>query len=175
MSETKKKPPVTRKVISATTGEEVKPNKNTMPTKSAKPAVVPAEAKSRARGLRITAAVLWVLAILAEVAAILMLTKYIYVSEDSMVMWLIVALAVDLVLVVIGSQLWKKANRIDPASEANKFKFWLWNNLGRDSERDSVCPLHYLAAKRQKPGCENQTAGHHRSRCRDRPRCRHLL
>ena len=26
--------------------------------------------------------------------------------------------------------LWKKANHIDPASEKNKTKFWLWNNLG---------------------------------------------
>jgi hypothetical protein len=26
--------------------------------------------------------------------------------------------------------LWKKANHIDPASEKNKAKFWLWNNLG---------------------------------------------
>ncbi|MBQ2600179.1 hypothetical protein II582_02185 [bacterium] len=26
--------------------------------------------------------------------------------------------------------MWKKANHIDPASEKNKAKFWLWNNLG---------------------------------------------
>ncbi len=31
---------------------------------------------------------------------------------------------------IIGSLLWKKANHIDPASEKNKTKFWLWNNLG---------------------------------------------
>jgi len=33
-------------------------------------------------------------------------------------------------LVIVGAQLWKKSNRIDPASEKNKFKFWLWNNMG---------------------------------------------
>jgi uncharacterized BrkB/YihY/UPF0761 family membrane protein len=31
---------------------------------------------------------------------------------------------------IIGSLLWKKANHIDPISEENKVKFWLWNNLG---------------------------------------------
>ena len=30
----------------------------------------------------------------------------------------------------VPSQFWKKANHIDPASEKNKLKFWLWNNLG---------------------------------------------
>ena len=35
----------------------------------------------------------------------------------------------DLIFVIIGSLLWKKANHIDPASEKNKTKFWLWNNL----------------------------------------------
>ena len=36
----------------------------------------------------------------------------------------------DLVFVIIGAQLWKKANKIKPASEKNKFLFWLWNNMG---------------------------------------------
>ena len=43
---------------------------------------------------------------------------------------LIIAIVLDLVCVIIGSQLWKKANHIDPASEANKVKFWMWNNMG---------------------------------------------
>ena len=80
--------------------------------------------------MRIVAVVLWVLAILAEVVGILMLTKYIYIAEESLIIWLVAALCVDLVLVIVASQLWKKANRIAPASEANKLKFWLWNNLG---------------------------------------------
>ena len=46
-------------------------------------------------------------------------------------MWqMIAALALDLICVIIGSQLWKKANRIKPASKKNKLKFWLWNNMG---------------------------------------------
>ena len=44
--------------------------------------------------------------------------------------WLIILIVADLIFLVIGSMLWKKANHIDPASEKNKTKFWLWNNLG---------------------------------------------
>lgn len=43
---------------------------------------------------------------------------------------MIAAIVLDLVFLVIGSQLWKKANHIDPASEKNPTKFWLWNNMG---------------------------------------------
>ena len=43
---------------------------------------------------------------------------------------LFIVIVLDLIFVVIGSQLWKKANHIKPASEKNKFTFWLWNNLG---------------------------------------------
>ena len=43
---------------------------------------------------------------------------------------IIAFLVLDLVCVIIGSQLWKKANHIKPASEKNKLKFWLWNNMG---------------------------------------------
>ena len=42
----------------------------------------------------------------------------------------IIFLVIDLVLCVVASQLWKKANHIDPVSEKNKVKFWLWNNMG---------------------------------------------
>ena len=44
--------------------------------------------------------------------------------------WLIGALVIDLILVIIGSQLWKKSNRLDPASKQNSVKFFLWNNMG---------------------------------------------
>ena len=43
---------------------------------------------------------------------------------------LIAFLVLDLIAVIIGAQLWKKANHIDPVSEANQVKFWLWNNMG---------------------------------------------
>ena len=119
----RKKPPVERKIVDVSKGTEK--------TASTAKAYAPTpEAKKSARGLRIGAVILWVLAIAAEVVAILMLTRYIFIPEESLVIWLIVALGVDLVLLVIGSQLWKRANHKDPASKKNKFKFWLWNNLG---------------------------------------------
>jgi len=43
--------------------------------------------------------------------------------------FLIICIVLDLIFVIIGSLLWKKANHIDPISEKNKTKFWLWNNL----------------------------------------------
>ena len=86
--------------------------------------------KSTAKTKRIGAVALWVLAIACEVVAILEVINKITLSKLSQTAWLIIFIVLDLVFVVIGSQLWKKANHIDPASEKNKTKFWLWNNLG---------------------------------------------
>jgi uncharacterized protein YacL len=36
----------------------------------------------------------------------------------------------DLVFAIVGSLLWKKSNRLDPASEKNKIKFFVQNQLG---------------------------------------------
>jgi hypothetical protein len=83
------------------------------------------ESKGRARKLRIIAIVLWVLAIGSEVAAFLFLRQ----PEVNMT-WLIVCIGVALVLMVIGNLLWKKANRLDPASEKDKFRFFVQNQLG---------------------------------------------
>jgi hypothetical protein len=85
--------------------------------------------KQKAAGLRVLAVLMWVLAITAGAAAILIINGTIYTGENILI-WLIAALAVDLVFVITGSQLWKKANRFDPASNKNKVKFWLWNNMG---------------------------------------------
>jgi hypothetical protein len=89
----------------------------------------PAAAKGGAVKLRVLAVCSWVLAIAAEVVAILILNKYIY-TGDSLLLSPIAALVVDLIFVIAGSQLWKKANRLEPASAKDKLKFWLWNNLG---------------------------------------------
>ena len=50
----------------------------------------------------------------------------------AVLLWLvgIGCLVLDGIAVIIGSQLWKKANHIDPASEKNPTKFWIQNNLG---------------------------------------------
>ena len=44
--------------------------------------------------------------------------------------WLIVFIAADLLFVIVGSVLWKKANRFNPASKKQKIKFFLQNQLG---------------------------------------------
>lgn len=87
--------------------------------------------KKRATCRRIWAIVCWLIAIAFEVIGILRLTDVInWFSGLDVTAFLIICLVLDLIFVVIGSLLWKKANHIDPASEKNKTKFWLWNNLG---------------------------------------------
>lgn len=86
--------------------------------------------KKRATCKRVWAIICWVLAIAFEVIGILRLTDVInWFSGLDITAFLIICIVLDLIFVIIGSLLWKKANRIDPASEKNKVKFWLWNNL----------------------------------------------
>jgi len=85
--------------------------------------------KKRARVRRIWAIVCWVIAIAFETIGILRLADVINWFGDNIAAFLIVCIVLDLIFVIIGSLLWKKANHIDPASEKNKTKFWIWNNL----------------------------------------------
>lgn len=82
------------------------------------------EAKAKAKQLRLFAALAWLVAIGGEVFAILKL------FGNEMLVWLIVALVVIMGLSILGSVLWKKANRMDPASEKDKFRFFVQNQLG---------------------------------------------
>ena len=91
---------------------------------------VPAIDKKGALPRRIGAIILWILGIACEVVAILNVFGKLELPKFSQTVWLIGLIVLDLIFVVIGSMLWKKANHIDPASEKNKTKFWLWNNLG---------------------------------------------
>ncbi|MDE5802756.1 MAG: hypothetical protein K2I22_07585 [Lachnospiraceae bacterium] len=85
-----------------------------------------------ATGLRIGAVLLWLAAIGLEVLALMIFCGNVTLSflPLSTLVQVIIVLVLDLILVIIGSQLWKKSNHIDPASEKNKLKFWLWNNMG---------------------------------------------
>lgn len=83
-----------------------------------------------AGGLRIGAIVLWVLALVCEVVAVFVAFGKITISFMNTLTFLIVLIVLDLVFLIIGSQLWKKANHIAPASKKNPTKFWLWNNMG---------------------------------------------
>ena len=124
---------VKREFVEASTGKT-----------GSRPAVVTAANKKSATTKRIVAVVLWVLALAAEVGAILMLNGRWYIPEEQKLYWLIGALAVDLILVIIGSQLWKKSNRLDPASKASKVKFFLWNNMGLIASVICFLPLIIL-------------------------------
>lgn len=86
--------------------------------------------KKRAKCKRVWAIICWIIAIAFEVIGILKLTESInWFSGLDVTTFLLICIWLDLVFVIIGSLLWKKANHIDPASEKNKTKFWIRNNL----------------------------------------------
>ena len=114
------------KIVSASTGETV----------TNKPRPTPGAAATKTgngTGLRIGAVILWILALACEALAIAFIFEKIQIDALAKIQPLylaIGALVLDMILVIIGSQLWKKANHIDPASQKNAVKFWLWNNMG---------------------------------------------
>lgn len=101
-------------------------------TKTAAKAATPVTAadKSSTKTKRILAVVFWVLAIACEVLAVLVFIGKIDLKFISQMAQLIAFLVIDFILVVVGAQFWKQANHMDPVSEQNKVKFWLWNNMG---------------------------------------------
>lgn len=109
--------------------EEKKLSENKVQSKEKVVLLSADEKKKLATPKRIIACVLWLVALIAEVIAILFLFGKI-VPPGNVLYWLIGAIALDLILVIAAAQLWKKANHIDPASEKNKFKFFMWNNFG---------------------------------------------
>ncbi len=99
-------------------------------TESVEKTVKEAKPVGNAGGLRTGAVILWVVAIIFEVLAILVLAGKINLTFMPQLYQLIGFLVLDLICVIVGAQLWKKANHIDPVSKANPTKFWLWNNMG---------------------------------------------
>lgn len=93
------------------------------------------EAKAKAAQLRLFAILAWLVAIAGEVFAILKL-----IHNETLV-WLIVAIVVILILAVVGNLMWKKANHIDPPSEANKVSFFLKSQLGAIMSVVAFLPL----------------------------------
>ena len=75
-------------------------------------------------------AVLWVLGIVCEIMAVLVMNGTLFLPGPGASTWLIIFLVVDLVMVVIGSQLWKRANHLAPASKENKLSYWVQTDLG---------------------------------------------
>lgn len=88
-----------------------------------------AEAKGKATTFRVIALILWALAIAAEAVAIFWLLR-----QDTSQSWFIWALLGGLVVIailaIVGSQLWKKANDLDPAKRSEPVRFFVQNQLG---------------------------------------------
>jgi len=112
----------TKKKLTKVEGGE---SSSTTPARETKPFVASDESKAKARNFRIFAIISWIVAIGLEVGAILLLKK-----PPIKTTWLIVLIVADLIFAVIGSLLWKKSNRFDPASEKDTFKFFIQNQLG---------------------------------------------
>lgn len=120
-----------KKIVSADSGEKISnkeaarksAEKGTRATQEAAPV-------GNSTGLRIGAVLCWLGAFALEIVAVLILNGNISWTFLPLLYQLIIALVLDLALVIVGAQLWKKANKISPASEKNPVKFWLWNNMG---------------------------------------------
>jgi hypothetical protein len=85
----------------------------------------PAIDKGKAKTLRLFAILSFLVAFGFEIAAILQL-RNVPVSTTT----LIILIVADLIFAVVGSLLWKKSNRLDPASEKEPFRFFVQNQLG---------------------------------------------
>lgn len=86
------------------------------------------EQKGAAQRLRIYAALCWLVAIGTEIAGIVMLKQGKFQHGN---MALLIGLLVAIAAFAIGGNLmWKAANRHDPASRADGFRFFVQNQLG---------------------------------------------
>lgn len=88
--------------------------------------VASAESKAKAKQLRLFAILAWVVAIGIELYLIF---GVLFKPPVNMTI-LIIGIVVNLILAILGSWLWKKSNRLDPASEQDKTRFFLQNQLG---------------------------------------------
>jgi len=94
------------------------------------------ESKGKAKQLRLFAILSWLLALAAQGGAIYMLFQ-----PPINMTWLIVLIVVDLILAIVGAQLWKKSNRLDPPSEKNSFLFFMQSQLGLVAAIIAFLPL----------------------------------
>jgi len=84
--------------------------------------------EAAAKRLRIFAALSWIVAIGTEVAGIVLLRQHKF--DHGNLPLLIGLLVVIAVFAIAGSLMWKAANKHDPASKSEPFKFFVQNQLG---------------------------------------------
>ena len=140
---------IKREVVKASEAKaeaEKAPKKKKVDTETGEKEVVQAKPTGNAALKRVFAVVFWLLAIAAEVAAIMLLNGYLYIPYELKTL-LIIAIALDLIFVIIGSQFWKKANHINPPSEKNKVWFFLCSQMGLIVAVIAFCPLIVLLLK----------------------------
>ena len=158
-----------QKIVRASDGREIKPASEEKKARKAAAAAEQVEEKAKSgrkivqaeptkgssAGYRAGAIVLWILALACEFAAIMALTKNFTIrftknGNTNMLILLIGFIVLDFIFAVIAAQLWKKANRIKPMSEKNKFLFYLWNELGVIMACICFIPLIILLLKNNK-------------------------
>jgi hypothetical protein len=98
--------------------------------------------KGSAKRLRIYAALAWVVAIGTEIAGIVMLKKGTF-NQGNLAL-LIGILVVIAAFAIGGSLMWKAANKHDPASRADGFRFFVQNQLGAIITLIAFLPLLVL-------------------------------
>ena len=158
-----------QKIVRASDGREIKPASEEKKARKAAAAAEQVEEKAKSgrkivqaeptkgssAGYRAGAIVLWILALACEFAAIMALTKNFTIrftknGNTNMLILLIGFIVLDFIFAVIAAQLWKKANRIKPMSEKNKFLFYLWSEMGVIMACICFIPLLILLLKSNK-------------------------
>jgi len=98
--------------------------------------------KGAAKRLRIYAALAWVVAIGGEVAGIVLLKQGKFAHGNlALLIGILVGIAV---FAIAGSLMWKAANKHDPASRADGFRFFVQNQLGAIITLIAFLPLLVL-------------------------------
>ena len=98
--------------------------------------------KSAAGRLRIFAVLAWIVAIAGEAAAIVLLYRHTFDHGNlPLLIGILVGIAI---FAVAGSLMWKAANRHDPASRSEPFKFFVQNQLGAIVTLIAFVPLVVL-------------------------------
>ena len=84
--------------------------------------------KSSATRLRLFAALAWLIAIAGEIVGVVLLFRQTFDHGNlALLIGILVGIAV---FAIAGSLMWKAANRHDPASKADTFRFFVQNQLG---------------------------------------------
>lgn len=102
--------------------------------------VASAESKGKAKQLRLFAILAWVVAIAIQLYNIFFV---LFKAPVNMTL-LIILIVVNLGIAILASTLWKKANRLDPASEEDKTRFFFQNQLGAIMNVLAFLPLVIL-------------------------------